>query len=305
MSSPTPIRRSRQDVEILRILSCFGIVWFHNGRDTWGVGYGGLVVFLVFSTFFAAAPGRKIGDWKHVLLERSRRLLIPWGFWMVVFGVRNHWFADRYVIETDRGWINGVLAGTNIHLWYLPFIFAVAVAVDLLLPRLPRRSVAWTAGFLSAFLLALAARWRPWADTHGFPTIQYLHAIPAVLTGLFLAGSSALGWGWTSTWLLAILGASAWNQWSRLDGVGTTYLVGAGATALVLLRPIPLPGWLRLDRISACAFGVYLCHPLWLGLFEDMESVPRIWEAWFAFGAALGSTLLARTLLPRPTAWIS
>lgn len=296
--------RSRQDIEILRILSAFGIVWFHAGRDTYGVGYGGLVVFLVLSSFFAASPHSSQHPWKARLLHRARRFLVPWAFWMVVFGIRNEFFIDRYFIETDRGVVNGILAGSNIHLWYLPYAFAVAVLLDEIAPRVDRMSLSWLAAAGAIALLVTSPLWRPWAESHGYPTVQYVHAVPAVLVGVFLAGAPRLGRSWTWTLLACILAAAGYAMWKNVEGVGSTYLAGTLVVSVVLLWRLPLPSRWRVDVVSGCAFGIYLCHPLYRGLYESIQAVPVWAEAWLTFASSLASVLVARLSFPKVVSWV-
>ena len=296
--------RARQDIEILRILSAFGIVWFHTGRDTYSVGNGGLVVFLVLSTYFAASRTGDIRPWKAALLDRARRLLAPWAFWMVVFGIRNEYFVNRHVIETDRGWINGLLAGTSIHLWYLPYIFIVLLLLDLVATRWNKRRAAWASGLLAAIGLAFSLHWRPWVEQYGYPTIQYLHAFPAVLLGIFLAGAWDLGLVWMVVILSAVLGAADYALWKNVRGVGTTYLAGIAVVSVVVLFPLRLPRWRSIELISGCAFGIYLCHPLYRGLYASIQAVPVWAEVWLTFGSSLASVLVARLLFPKVVSWV-
>jgi fucose 4-O-acetylase-like acetyltransferase len=190
MSEPTSDQKGlRQDIEILRIASAFGIVWFHAGRDVWGIGYGGLVVFLILSGFFSAAQPEKRRSLRQILSRRASRLLVPWAVWMVLYGIRNH-FIDRNLIETDRGWFNGLLAGTHIHLWFLPYVFVIGVALDILVPRANLAWLGWISALASAAIIGSISLWWPWAVSHGYPTQQYCHALAALFIGVFLACAS-------------------------------------------------------------------------------------------------------------------
>jgi len=289
----------RQEVEILRILSAFGIVWFHNGRDTYGVGYGGLVVFLVLSTYFGAAKSGGATGIGQILSKRSLRLLLPWAVWMLAYGVQNH-FIDRNIVETDRGWPNGILAGTRIHLWYLPYAFVATVAIDLLVGRVSKSVMGWISALGAAAILSTALFWRPWAETHGYPTVQYCHGAAGLLIGVFLACRGGLGDRFFYPLLVAVIGAAAWAAWRQIEGVGTTYLLGTWACVVALVPSrSSLPEWLDVRGVSDCMFGVYLCHIFYLRLFEDLEQVPQWAEAWLTFAAGLVSVWLFRRFLPR------
>lgn len=43
----------RQDIEILRVLSAFGIVWFHSGAPGRAFAYSGLVIFIILSVYLS------------------------------------------------------------------------------------------------------------------------------------------------------------------------------------------------------------------------------------------------------------
>ena len=63
----------RTDVEFLRIIAALGIVWFHSGLDVGrDIAYSGLVVFLIFSSYFAVKSNKE-----YSVLSRASRFLIP------------------------------------------------------------------------------------------------------------------------------------------------------------------------------------------------------------------------------------
>ena len=49
--------RKRADIEFLRVLSTFGIVWFHSGVFGHEFAYSGLIVFLILSMYLAGGSG--------------------------------------------------------------------------------------------------------------------------------------------------------------------------------------------------------------------------------------------------------
>ena len=303
MSEPTSDqKRLRQDIEILRIASAFGIVWFHAGRDTFGIGYGGLVVFLILSGFFSTAQSAKRRSVWQILSRRASRLLVPWAVWMVLYGIRNH-FIDRDLIETDRGWFNGLLAGTHIHLWFLPYIFAVSVVLDLLVPRVNLAWLGRICALAAAAILGSISLWWPWAVSHGYPTQQYCHAGAALFIGIFLACAPKVGRVWFAVLLVAVLGSAlAQLHWHR-QYVGAPYLTGAGLCAWLLLKPPPLPDWLDVTPISQCTFGIYLTHIFFRQLYESIERVPEWSEPFLTFATALLAVYLLRRFLPKPARW--
>lgn len=303
MSEPKSDRKClRQDIEILRIASAFGIVWFHAGRDVWGIGYGGLVVFLILSSFFSTARSGKRSTIRQILSRRASRLLVPWALWMVLYGIRNH-FIDRDLVETDRGWFNGVLAGTQIHLWFLPYAFAAGVVLDLLAPR---ANLAWLGricALAAVAILGTISLWWPWAVSHGYPTQQYCHAAAALLIGVFLACAPRVGRAWLPVLVVVVLGSAAAQLHWHPQCVGAPYLTGAGLCAWILLKPPTLPAWLDVTPISHCTFGIYLSHVFFRQLYESIEQVPEWSEAYLTFATSLLVVYLFRRFLPRPARW--
>lgn len=299
MADPSiPRKDLRQDIELLRIVSAFGIVWYHAGRDVHGIGYGGLVVFLALSSYFAVCRPPRPVPVLESLLKRALRLLVPWAFWMVAFGVRNH-FTNRDLVETDRNWFNGFLAGTNIHLWFLPYMFTWSVAIDWIHPRV-RASILGPASGLAALAIVLTANsWRPWAEAHGYPTVQYCHGVAGILVGIFLGLRPPAPRWIDRAIILSLVGATFLEHRLGVDGFGMPYLVGIMATGWITSFPTSLPRWLDVRRVSDTMFGVYLVHPLYLQLFGWMESVPEWSEAYLAFAASFATIFLLRLALPK------
>ncbi len=293
----------RQDLEILRIAAAFGIVLFHSGQDTTGIGYGGLVVFLVLSASLAVENAHAGATIRQILTKRARRLLAPWAVWMILYGARNHFFADRNILETDRGWINGILAGTQIHLWYLPFLFAATTLLDLLVPRVPRKALGWIAGIVATGILATAPQWRPWAELHGYPTVQYCHAGAGLLIGVFLGCRSSLGTLSLSTLLGAVFAAIGWTVHREVVGVALPYLVGTLLAAGALVGNPRLPPGLDVRPVSRCMFGVYLGHIFFDRIYNVVPDLPDLAEPFLTFGSMLAVVWLFRRFLPRAASW--
>lgn len=67
----------KSEIELFRIFSALGIVWFHSGvgigRD---VAYGGLIFFVIVAAYFATVSTRS-----HSLVERVERLMVPYFLW--------------------------------------------------------------------------------------------------------------------------------------------------------------------------------------------------------------------------------
>lgn len=246
-----------QAVEALRIASALGIIWYH--ANIWGspVAYAGLVAFLIISSLFTFSTNRPL--WEVV-----KRILVPWAIWMVLYAVFNV-VRGRPAVPLDNGVMAGVLIGSGVHLWFLPFMAAFLSAVYLARRRLSLAQIAGAASVLLVLAVAMFVWWRPWSISIGVPVAQYAQALPAALLG---AAWGALKfperhrvWG---LGLLALIAASALIP----QPGGTAYTIGAIAVAIALTRPARDAVRANISRISGAMFGVYLIHlmvlwPLW------------------------------------------
>jgi len=119
------------NVDRLRILATFGIVWFHTvGIPGRHVAYAGLAIFIMLS--FAYVTLRSpMATSAAILSERFKRLLLPWAFWWLIYLAakmgKSVLSNTPFSADIDLGWI---LAGPSIHLWYLPFAFVMTMIVS-------------------------------------------------------------------------------------------------------------------------------------------------------------------------------
>ncbi|MFP5221062.1 MAG: acyltransferase family protein, partial [Acidobacteriota bacterium] len=208
----------------------------------------------------------------------------PWAAWSVVYALA-HMIKGRAPILLKGLVPFGILAGTNAHLWYLPFAFIVSCVILLVEGLLPHRTEgadnrkpAWnhTAAALCAIStlagIVVLARWRAVGGGQGLPEPlgQWAHAAPAVLAGLvFRYAASGLA-RWTFAVALAIASSYAWVIGD--PGTGIAYL--AGTTGFMVLSTVPVFVDARIRVWSACAYGVYLVHPLVYQGFTRLVWVP-------------------------------
>src|SRR5215213_3255557 len=104
-------------LEILRVLAVAATVWFHARGPGAAAMVGRLVCLLLMSVALPTyRPPKK--SFSSFVTGRARRLLIPWVFWCVVYGV---WTlcGDVYhhaPVGENFSW-GMLLAGTCAHLW--------------------------------------------------------------------------------------------------------------------------------------------------------------------------------------------
>ncbi len=258
-----------QNVEIARILAAFGIVWFHSGAPYAAVGYSGLVTFIALSTFFASAGPAKL----------ARRVLVPWLFW-TVFYLGWRFAADGNPFIEGLGPLASILYGA--HLWFLPFIFVVNVAVG----GLASRHLPLACALLALVMLAAVPWWRDWQLTLGPPLAQFVHALPAALIGVALRTRAGTA--------IAVLALAVGFYWQE-GGVSYPYAIGGGlAVAAVLLPRLP---W-KVEAVSSCMFGVYLVHIAALGIFNRISGPQTMLTVVLAFLASLVGVWVLRRYLP-------
>ena len=129
------VKHRQASLELVRLIACLGIVWFHCGAPGASVGYGGLPALIMLSVALATVPGKPRPPMVTVR-KQAVRLLLPWVFWCAIYGI---WrvmsaIALRHPISTEfRAWM--LLTGPAIHLWYLPFAFCFTCTVRLLHKR--------------------------------------------------------------------------------------------------------------------------------------------------------------------------
>lgn len=288
--------RLRPDIELLRVVAAFAIVWFHAQVAGHDLAYGGLVTFLILSTFLADKSRARPG----MFIVRVRRLLVPWAVWMVVYGAINLRHGRPFV-PLGHGLLAGILSGAAIHLWYLPFVFFCLVVSDALRRRTSASVRSAVCGVAALVLLAGIDVWRGRSIAAGEPWMQYAQALPAILIGSFLGAREAL----RKELFFLIAGLVVVAELLALHdpGIGLPYVVGT----FLLFGVALLPGnRLRLDWLGALApltFGIYLIHPIFLHLLEGLGAVPELLVPVGAFALSAAVIWALRRLLPRVAAY--
>lgn len=249
--------KKRQDIELLRIVSAFGIVWFHSGAKGHELAYAGLTVFLILSTYFA----RSEGNARTLLRRRFERLLIPWLFWFALYGALNL-ARGAPVLPSGEGTLAALLSGPSIHLWYMPFIFVSLSALDAARRHLPRRAIALASALIALSILASTPLWRPYSLDLGQPWAQYAHASAAIFIGAFLLHFDTLPK--TAGWPLLLLMCGGAALMTPYPGVGLPYMAALALGCFLAsdVRAPTLP--IDVTPLSECTLGIYFIHVLFL-----------------------------------------
>lgn len=239
-----------------------------------------------------ALTGRERGSLAAVAWRRVGRLLRPFAIWAAIYlGLH---LVDAAIAHESLGaaakdWLPP--AGTMGVLWFLPFAFAVTLAVVAV-----RRKVPLIASPGAALPLAAAgsALWLPILDAAApEPGIAvYLAYGPALFFGIALASAAGRPpWLWLTGAVSLALGLSL--RAAGVDGTQQLVLSVPLLAAALLLR---LPGT-RATRVAAdLSMAVYLLHVAVLAVMLRVLPFPlgsaTLGLAGFAVSAAFGLCLL-------------
>ncbi len=258
-----------QNIELVRIVAAFGIVLFHSGAPGGPIGYAGLIAFTALSTYFASSGAAKM----------AKRILLPWAFWSI-FYLGWRFAADGNPFHEGMNVVESIFYGT--HLWFLPFIFVVNLAIlQIRSERLPL-----ICAVLAFVFLVATPWWREFQSLFDPPIVQFLHAVPAALLGV--AFRTRIGM------TISALGLAICMVW-QTDGISLPYLLGGGAVLAGLILPRLQ---LNLQPVSACMFGVYLVHIAALGVFNRITGPEQVVTALLAFLASIAGVWIMREILP-------
>ncbi|MCB1092062.1 MAG: acyltransferase [Verrucomicrobiae bacterium] len=265
----------RDAVEFLRILAACGVVWFHTPGGAWkDMGYAGLLGFVMISSYFLMVGARKdvAGVYFH---KRISRVIAPWAFWMLVYGAFNL-IRGKDLFPSSEGIVTGLLTGTWIGLWYLPFVLVMAALV-FFFAKATADIPAWVGSGLWLILGTSAMRILPSLDAKWLaltPWAQWLNALPAVFFGLSIHEALRLPVvpRWTFLLLTVVLveAVAVW-MWHGHRGVSITYGLSIVPVAAAFLSNARLPR--RLVAGGALCLGVYLMHALFIGGFRMIPSI--------------------------------
>jgi surface polysaccharide O-acyltransferase-like enzyme len=284
--------KHRMDIEIIRVISAFAIVWFHSTLVGGEFAYAGLVVLLIVSIYLSAKAG---ADFPY-LLKSSKRLLIPWTLWFFVYGLVNA-LMSRDVFPVEHGFLLGILAGSSVHLWFVPFLF-LCLSVNLIIRKYVSGSAcALAGGTLAAAFVAATPFWRSISLEAGAPIAQYVHILPGFFLGIFFGNFFEVKKRYAVfvLFLVCLAAVSA----IPYEGVGATYLVSIVFSLCFASRLLVGLTSGRLDGISKCMFGVYFLHVALLNFFKKSSYLSG---AALPLGVFFLSTVLvyaARRLSPR------
>ncbi len=255
------------NVERLRVLAMLEIVRYHDHDDRLPfVGGLGLPTFLLLTALFNCTLTEKRGVSKF-LADKRDRLFQPWVFWSVVYAAML--FVSAYRHGEDLGSVLSwqmILAGTNSHLWFVPFAMFSAGLVaggQVLTRRLPDQLIAFSAAALGAVVLVTFGL-LPEVE-RAAPIPQWMLSLPSAFFGFALGRLVLAGEGRPEVRNLLPLAAVALVG-ALIFGLYTpNMLIWRYCVSLLLVfavfvvpgKPDPISSFL-----SPLLFGIYLVHHL-------------------------------------------
>jgi surface polysaccharide O-acyltransferase-like enzyme len=268
-----------------RVVASLGIVWVHATRSPQtehvsGAGVFGTAFFTAAAMFFLARGLRREPDREYLdyTANRFRRLIVPFLAWSVIYFVFRNACRALLTHQPTVGITGGsLLTGTEMQLWFLPFLFFAGM---LFFPMLKlavqsddtRRVVGWTTFWLGAALLALPAPHDESSDRARFMTCAWF-VTPSlcfgIAAGLLVRSMDELrSWGFAVAGVGATVCSMAYVCLTGPSIVGKN-LGGLGWLAMSLaIKPVKILQ--RLAKLAPLAFGVYLTHPFVTGTLRSV-----------------------------------
>lgn len=308
-----PFSASRErigSIDLLRILAALGIIWFHiEGAPLRQIGYAGLPVFLLI--FFSLVSRQAAVHTTACFLQRRwNRLLVPWLFWSVVYGscrlVKAAHAADWISLDGMVSW-ETFLAGTCIHLWYLPYAFLAGLLVHVLARRLvTANGPAVVAGATVLGMLVLAGSAVDMSrHTLARPLPQWEFGLAAIPLGVAIGRCLMIPSRQRRNLLLSVVcGATlvscAVLAWRGFSGSAVPYGLAISLVCLAYGWQLKTNGWIA--ALAPLTLGIYLVHPLVVYGFRHFFAPEQNYAAFIVLTAGISGLVtlgLMRTPLRR------
>jgi len=258
------------NLDRLKILAAIGIVWFHLGTVPYRqVAYAGMPVFLLI--FFSLIARRGVTTTTQQFVRRRyHRLLKPWLFWSVVYGLCR---MTKALLTKDSSALHELLSvqtlvtGTSIHLWYLPYAFASGLLVHKVNRwtwRLGHVGIVLFTGILGGLVLAVHAAS---LSSHGLaiPLAQWEFGLAAIPLGFAIGRCLAIPSRDLQRRLLAGIAVAILAECAVLYLLGlpsATIPYGVAVALVCLAYSVEIGSDVVVASLTPLTFGVYLLHPL-------------------------------------------
>ncbi len=259
-------------VDYLRMIAAILIVLFHAHAPAGEFSVASVGIFAVFFAFFTlnSARGEAAAD---TVRARAARLLRPWATWSALYAaliLGGALTSGESVSAAFADWLPP--HATQYQLWFLPWAFAVGLALVAAAPLIPDRPDAATASALLVGGALLSAIALLVADRAGLPEFFALWAlyVPSALAGglAHLLRRSPTGLAVLAGGSVA-LAAAAYT--AGLPGA-QQLLLGVPAAVLALCLMTPASRWSR--HLGKMSMDVYLVHAAVIAVLVRVFDVP-------------------------------
>lgn len=167
LSEPASAPRSRlAGLDAARVVATFAIVWTHVAEGQghthgWtALGRFGTSFYIIVAALFVVRGAERAAPRSFIeeVRVRAQRLLKPFVVWSILYAL--YYGATELprgasIAELTRWW--GPVAGTAVHLWFLPFVFFWGVLAAWVTPRIKRLPISWLAS--GGLLISIALYW--------------------------------------------------------------------------------------------------------------------------------------------------
>jgi len=288
-------------IDLLRIVAALGIIWFHTeGAPHREIGYAALPVFLLVFFALIAKQGQTCST-RRFLKRRWDRLLKPWLFWSAAYGVAR---LTEAVCTGDLSRLASLLsletflAGTYIHLWYLPYAFTSGLLLHVL--NRPISKVNDTLIIPAATLLGALTLIACTLDTHTSalrpPLPQWEFGLAALPLGLAVGRSMALPSHRARVLHLCMICVATTGACTiavSFDAGSTPISYGLAIVLVCLACGWQVNGNGLVAAVAPLTYGVYLVHPLVMYGLKHVLPAEGHYAAFIALTTCLSGVVIS------------
>ncbi|PSU23315.1 hypothetical protein CTM88_19980 [Photobacterium aquimaris] len=247
----------KAEIEFFRVLSMFGIIYFHSGYQHFKfVAYGGLVFFTVTAVFFYLQSDKKVN---------INRYIIPWSFWFLFYAIFSY-LVNGYVFHNETNIFTMVFASPSLHLWFVPFISILFLFFGFFPYIFFNKLIGLFSCWFSIFLIVTYSQW----DTSELtlPLAQYFHIIPAVLIAISFYSYTYNNDKYIMVSLFLLYGIVFLLIIFNNSNYAITYFFGLLPCLYLLKSKFIISKDSFLFKVSSSTFGVYFVHIFMFSFFR-------------------------------------
>lgn len=283
------------NLDLLRFLGAIGIIIFHMKGDFSEIGHSFLHVFVIITVFFSIRSF--VGySFSNFLINRFRRLMIPWMFWSFVFltlKISEVLLGHSDLSEEFYIWM--ILTGPSLHLWFLPFIFILSIflyAIYQVHLNIKSQNIR---NFSACVVISLII-----AHINvniGPPFAQWDFVMPSVFLGIALSFVRNLHMIFASAIIFSFLFLTAYII-SHDDDL---LQISISCFFLSIALLLDLSKFRAPISFGQLSFGVYLIHPIFISMVDRITINASFIESFFLVSilSVISVAIIRNTILGR------